>query len=400
VESTAPPQADSRSTSIDRCALNLARIVAASFLVSIALSAKLWTSSLRQYPMCPVWSSLNVVLPTADCIILAFLGACLLLVFLRASVLCARIAVVTSCALCLLDQTRIQPWAFQYILMLSGFAFLPSTQAGRENFVSACRFMVPLIYFWSGLHKLNPFYPTETFPWLISGITHGAVFNTTMVYAVAVSSAAVEIFIGIGLLFKPTRKAALVLCLLMHLIILLCIGPAGLNWNMVVWPWNFAMIGIVILLFARYEQPFSLNIFPINNTFGRAIIAAVAIFPLLSFFDAWDSYLSFSLYSGTNAQGTLSLSDTTFQRLPDDLKLLTTKTASGRHLLTFQAWCLSKLNVPPYPEERVYKRISEDFAHKYARQAGDVMLVIRQRPDCLRNRRDVKSTDVSLLDGP
>ena len=42
----------------------------------------------------------------------------------------------------------------------------------------------------------------------------------------------------------------------MHLFILIAIGPLGRNFNVVVWPWNLAMIAfLLILFFRRTDEP-------------------------------------------------------------------------------------------------------------------------------------------------
>jgi uncharacterized membrane protein len=46
------------------------------------------------------------------------------------------------------------------------------------------------------------------------------------------------------------RWAAIGAVAVVHLTALLFLGPLGYNYDVVVWPWNLAMLGLVIVLFA------------------------------------------------------------------------------------------------------------------------------------------------------
>jgi hypothetical protein len=47
------------------------------------------------------------------------------------------------------------------------------------------------------------------------------------------------------------RHVAVAIIVLMHCDILLELGPLGLNWNAVVWPWNVYCICLVLLMYER-----------------------------------------------------------------------------------------------------------------------------------------------------
>ena len=109
--------------------------------------------------------------------------------------------------------------------------------------------VVASTYLWSGLQKFNVSFATSVFPFIIEPLLppsarpfaqHGAVLIPV-----------VEAAIGVGLLLPKFRNVSVLLGLVMHLGILASIGPWGHNWNTVVWPWNFAMMALLVALFWR-----------------------------------------------------------------------------------------------------------------------------------------------------
>ena len=71
----------------------------------------------------------------------------------------------------------------------------------------------------------------------------------------------------------------------MHLFILAMFGPAGHNWNNIIWPWTAAMALFDIVLFAGKVE-FSLREIAWTQRHGyhAAVLILFAILPLLSFF--------------------------------------------------------------------------------------------------------------------
>src|SRR5207248_1237718 len=55
------------------------------------------------------------------------------------------------------DQTRWQPWFYQYLFMLAaiGFCGWKRPETRNQQVLNACRLIVGSTYFWSGLQKLN-----------------------------------------------------------------------------------------------------------------------------------------------------------------------------------------------------------------------------------------------------
>lgn len=303
-------------------------------------------------------------------------------------------AVVLIIILCLADQTRFQPWLYQYLLILSALALPKKLSGSADSILNAYRLMFVAIYFWSGLFKINWTYAHMVFPWL-AGNTIKTLLGVSGVESVAVMSAVGEMLIGLGLLFSRTRKVALWLCIFLHLGILLRLGPISYGWNSVIWPWNIAMILIAIFLFRRTPQVPAMDIAKPQNFFHWSIVLLCGVAPALSFVEMWDFYPSFHLYSGDHQAAQLKFSEAVLLRLPQQTHGLVNKNEKGENLLHFETWCEKTMNVPPYPTERVYRSIAKSFANQFGAEKGDVTLILEDRPSALTG---VRSSRVIEMD--
>jgi hypothetical protein len=183
----------------DRCA-HLRITVIAGLLAGLALSPKLWLST-RLYPFTPVCSLFQPLDPPADKLLLFTLAA-LLVVFAvvpRGEIAAGALALLLLLAL--QDQSRWQPWYYQYLLLFAAVAL-----AGRgrpESALHTCRLIVAATYFWSGIAKLNANFFTAVFPSLF-----GPLLTTVPPFLshLAFLAPMVECGAGIGLLTTRFRK--------------------------------------------------------------------------------------------------------------------------------------------------------------------------------------------------
>ena len=324
--------------------------LAAGLVAGLLLSPNLWVST-RAYPLTPLW---NVVPPLPYPADYALFG---LLVALVAGVGVTRErimgwlatgALALAAFFVLEDESRLQPWFYQYSFMLAAYCLYGWSRIGTSDALNACRLIVVATYFWSGLQKANAGFFEITYPWLVEPLTArlpdwAGYALLSGAYAVPV----VEAVIGLGLLTRRFRKPAMVGALLMHAFIMFCVGPLGHDHNTVVWPWNFAMSAFVVILFWRApDEPSPLTILDPGRNFspGSALRATVlvlfAFMPLFSFFGLWDSYLSSSLYSGASKRGyVLEWNGSDWQG-----------TVIGN-------LAVQELNTPAYPEERIFKSV-------------------------------------------
>ncbi len=366
--------------------------LAAGLVAGLLLSPNLWVST-RPYPLTPLWDAIPPLPYPADYALFGFLVALVAGVGVargRTMGWLAAGALALAAFFVLEDESRSQPWFYQYSFMLAAFCLYGWGRIGASDTLNTCRLIVIATYFWSGLQKANTSFFEITYPWLVEPLTSrlpdwaGSALLSGA-YAVPV----VEAAIGLGLLTRRFRKPAVVGALLMHAFIMLCVGPLGSAYNTVVWPWNFAMSAFVVILFwgAPDEPSPSTILDPGRNlspgsVLRAAVLVLFAFMPLFNFFGLWDSYLSSSLYSGASKRAYILEWD-------------------GSEWQTTGIGNLSEqeLNAPAYPEERVFKNVfargwceagSEEELRLVQTGYSEPVLWVYSRPNILSGERSAE----------
>ena len=325
-------------------------IVACFWLIAKIWSYKLWLSW-RLYPVLPPFDLLEHIPAWFHAFL--FLNSCVLLLLLLVRPSDKRLVfllVVNELVSCTLDQNRWQPWQYMYMLIATNFMLVKQPR-------HMLLIILASIYWYSGLHKLNHnFIERIWMQWLhadewTAGLKQWGTISGYL-------AACIEFIAGLGLLFVRTRKIASFTLLLMHLFILLMIGPLGKHTNTIVWPWNVAMMLLLAQLLSD-ESPIKATFF--KSVYAFAMIIPVCILPALSFFNAWDSYLSFSLYSGKVPRAYLCVEH--INEIPE-LKRYAAKSdkinaCRGATLIALNKWCMSELKVPYYPETRAFNQLQQ-----------------------------------------
>src|SRR5580704_869467 len=353
------------------------------FCIGLVMSSRLWIGP-RTYPLAPALSFLPSSIYPAD---LFLYGA--LFVLAGAILVSARpqkfiflfLGIVV--AFCLLDQTRWQPWIYQYGFLLAALALFSwdsDDVEGRERALNIARLIVATTYIFSGLQKLNLNFIDYDFPWIVEPITSVFPAARGLVYALGIGAPFIQIGFGVGLLTRKYRRVSLILAISMHVFILAMFGPFGHNWNNIIWPWTGAMAGLDLLLFTGQQQFSVRDIFWGNRSpYHVGVLVLFAVLPFLSFFNLWDSYLSSALYSGNLTEATIYATDKGRDSLPASIKAYFVHTSPNTNVLNIQRWAFEDLNVLPYPETRVYKEIAKAVCERSQDQADFVLLVHEQR---------------------
>jgi hypothetical protein len=380
--------------------------VALAFIAGLLLSRRLWLTSPRFYPTAPLLEALAPVAYPLDYVLFA-----MLLAALAASALAPRPGkfVVAACLLAgfliVGDQSRLQPWAYQYLLMLVALtAHTPrrlSDETGSLHAkLDACRLIIAAVYFWSGLQKVNYNFFADVMPDLTRAYTDALpeALRALPTYMGALVPV-VEVFTGAGLLFQRTRSAAVVTALATHGAVMLLFVPVGRN--TVIWPWNMAMTYFVIILLWR-ERGFTLARAwaLLRASAAHAFVAALfVVMPLFNFFGLWDSYLSAALYAGNTRAANLRLDAETASRLPERVQRVVSQEDDGRVSLNVGRWSYAELNVPAYPETRVFRVVARRVCAVSA-EPSRVVLEIRERPRLFDGSRRTTALTCAELDAP
>jgi predicted DCC family thiol-disulfide oxidoreductase YuxK len=353
------------------------------FCVGLIMSSHLWIGP-RTYPLAPILSFLPASIYPADLFLYVALfvlaGAILVSAKPQKFIFAFLGAVIVFC---LLDQTRWQPWVYQYGFLLAAlglFSWDSDDIDGQKRTLNIARLIVVTTYIFSGLQKLNLNFINYDFPWIVEPITSAFPAARDLLYALGIAAPFIQIGFGVGLLTRKYRRLSLILAVSMHAFILAMFGPFGHNWNNIIWPWTAAMAGLDLLLFTGTQKFSVREIFWGNrNPYHICVLVLFAILPFLSFFNLWDSDLSSALYSGNLTEATIYVGDEGRESLPASISAYLVHTSPNTNVLNMQRWAIEDLNVLPYPETRVYKEIAKDVCARSQLPADFVLVVHEQR---------------------
>jgi len=368
-----------------------ARIVALGLGAGVGLSVRLWYATDRLYPHTPLFAG-TAIPSTVELMLLValLLSLAVVVVHRHRPALWIGITLAATAALVIFDQSRLQPWTYEYALMLTALGFaVGAPDSPRHEWIVTCRLIVVALYFWSGVQKMNVTFLTRTWPdftGTLASVYPGRTILTHVGWIVPVT----EVGIAIGLALRRSRGVAVVAAVTMHAFTTAVL--IATNENSVVWPWNVAMAGLVVTLFGRITQDEAI-LRPVR--FGPAIVVAamVSFLPALSFVGVWDAYLSAALYTGNTIQAVVVVPPDAVERFPRMLARNTWQ-ASPPAFIDINRWSYDELNVPAYPAERVMKAVGGAVCRTYV-PPGTGTLVILGRPDWKTGKRDRMSFNCS-----
>ena len=351
---------DLNKVSIDESKLFLVKaLVLVALLASFLISLPLW-HTIRDYPVFPLFDSFVISSTPFDiCYFVLFAGAWMGAIRTRgANALWFFLAVFVSGLL--VDQARWTPYHLQYVLFFLVIAIELSTRSKRFDLAaSGLRLVLVCTYVWAGVHKLNLHYFQYTFSWFISPLVERFSFLDIKWFVfLGVFSPFIEIVFGLGLFFKVSRKFSALILILMHVGILVCLGPLGHNYGAVVWPWNMLMIALLWVL-SRGEV--ERDIVSLKRVSHVLVLFIIGFLPSLSLLNRWDSNLSMHMYSGNTASMEMFVKKDSVANWPKNLApfLKPIKGNESEVLFDHWMWSLSAIgNIPPI-ELRTYRKIAE-----------------------------------------
>ncbi|MBC9878591.1 hypothetical protein G8O24_14700 [Bradyrhizobium sp. INPA01-394B] len=370
--------AEDRDAALRRRLFVLRLTILVAFGTGLLMSSALWIGP-RSYPQAPVWTLLPPIQGVVATVLYGglFALAGLAVVFPRARWPIAGFLAILI-AFCLADQTRWQPWVFQYSFLLAvvGLSTAPVDDLRALNLA---RLVIVFTYVFSGLQKINLNFMEHEFPWIITPMTSLLPAMTTPLDALGFLVPFVQVVFGIGLLTRRFRRVSLAAAVGMHVFILAMFGPLGLNWNDIVWPWTAAMAVFDVLLFSS-SGDFSWRdiVWDVQDLRHGAAVALFVVMPALSFFNLWDSYLSSALYSGNLTEAQIYLSDLGAASTPGGIRPYLVHTSENTNVLNLQRWAVGDLNVTPYAETRVFKDIARNVCD-HLRDRDQLVLVVKEQ---------------------
>ncbi|UUO06724.1 hypothetical protein M4951_00060 [Blastopirellula sp. J2-11] len=347
------------------------RLLAVVGLLLIGTSYKLWLPQ-TDFPQVPALSALIHVPASIDYVlaigIVGSLSAWLLLPhrFAYGAGWSVSACITVSC---LLDQHRFQPWAYQLIFTAIVLATCEAKLAMR-----LLRIIVISIYLYSAASKLNAPFTTElgqTFLEVLLGwfgakaaLTDTARQTATLLFPLG------ELIAGVLLAIPKTRKIGVIIAVVMHMALLLVVGPLGLNH----WPgvllWNFCFLIQAPLLFwplatkSDTETPVPA---PPDKRRAIGIVTTlfVVFFPLLEPLGYCDAWPGWALYASHVSRADLYIDAAAAEALPERLQPFLHESKWGPYRLDAAQWSLHALNVPIYPDDRFQTGVAIAVAQKY-----------------------------------
>jgi hypothetical protein len=343
-------------------------VLALSSILTFAISWRFWTPY-RTYPMVPFLPGLHLA---ATVSIAMLVMACVGLVVAAApktTTVGLSGFLLSTAILILEDQSRLQPYI--YVEIVVAFGLLYHSIKGGE--LRSVRMALVFVYLWAGIQKLNIHYFDEVFPWVFFGprAMHLLSFlqNYHLIFrGVALFSALLEIGACVLLTWPKTRNLGVLAVAAIHTIAFLLIGPVGLNYAPVVWPWNIALVAYVMILFWNHKG----NILRVRDPAHAFVVVLFGLLPILNWFSLWDDYLSFHAFSGATMNGYMEIPMEEESALP-----MSARQGVHQHKLLFVEWSMNDTRASAYPAARVYRSVFRETC----RIVPNAVLVILSKPE-------------------
>jgi hypothetical protein len=397
-------------------------------IVLVGLTWRLWTGT-SDFPQVPLFSWLVDFPPIVDQLLSAGLMiSCIILLTHSIGFICfqaiacavrinfsrkTRVEIVTAATwlfivslagLFLLNQHRLQPWAWQFMLyaliavVTSGFqsAHGPhdqATAAAKDNprvfgvrsndCITAARWFTASIYFHSAIGKFDYQFIHGLGRQLAeAGLELLGLGSILRFDLLPVSMPAFELAIAIVLLIAPLKKWGVIMAVVFHGTLLVTLGPWGMNHHTGVLVWNLFFAAITTVLFWPYffagpstaeSTPDKSLVERLPITIHSLILTTILVgYPLLPMCDHW---LAWGLYSPNNSRADLEVIR------PNEAEV------SRFDRVDLGAKSLQALNIPLYPEARFQLGVAIAIE-----QSGELQspcrIIIRSRSDRFTGKRE------------
>lgn len=340
----------------------------------IASTWRLWLGG-HDFPVAPLIRALSGVPLVVDRLltllfcaaILTWLSSLLLPTVARNSFserwrsLAAWCALSCAIALSMLNQHRLQPWHWLFILLSAQVLLIESRHQTMLR-----RLTIASIYVFAGLSRLGPDLSSGASRQLVTIACQklnavGLLHNESAIVRTCIVMVVTEIVTGIALLIPFTRKPAIAVAVTMHVILILLLSPLGLNHHFGVLIWNAFFVVSVPLLFRSQNTAAQRQRRPLvhENTSGisgRTVAFAtfVLLFPVSGLFGIADNWPSWQVYSPRPDLARLYVRSRSVASLPPAAQPFVGRPAPLDDWcpVRIDRWSLNVVKAPLYPEDR------------------------------------------------
>ncbi|RLS51387.1 MAG: hypothetical protein DWH91_19300 [Planctomycetota bacterium] len=296
-----------------------------------------------------------------------------------------------------LDQHRLQTWVWQF-LWLGIVANLTSREVARHCW----RILFIGIYAWSAWSKFDAGFTQTQGPWLWQGLLTAIGFPPSA-WGPSPPPAIMLIFPGwemlaAGLLsFRRTRRWGIAAGMLMHLGLLLTLGPWGRQQQWGVLLWNTYFLLTVPLLFGSDDSRGNEALAPKTwrDRLGLTIAIALTVWPATESLGLCDHWTAWAVYSSRTENLQIEVREADIEQLPASLR---PHVGSGQAFadwrpVSLDAWSLTERHCPIYPQSRYRLALAREIE-----QAAGITLRLKESSPAnrwtgLRTQRAVESQE-------
>ena len=245
------------------------------------------------------------------------------------------------------DQTRLQPWVWQFAVI--GVAMLLPTPATLRWTMR----LAVSVYLFSAVSKLDAAFVDGLGQVLARGMAglFGIDPEPRTLRLLAIAMPVFEAAVGLLLWSVRTRSPGLAAATAMHGGLLLTLGPWGLDHYAGVLWWNAFFLLHVWVLFFRSRQPLASR-----DQRRRAgpiswLLIGLVLLPILEPVGRWDHWPGWSVYSARPSRVTLEVVPPGYDLL-DGVPLRPPAPLSDFQSVDLEGWAFARRRSPAYPQER------------------------------------------------
>lgn len=347
----------------------LIKTIALFWCITKIWSYKTWVTD-RLYPVIPPVDFLKYVPDFMHVFLFGFsVVALLALLFVKVSRLLLILLFLSELLSCSLDTVRWQPWEYMYLCFL--LIVIINFRKPKHIIMLGHLFLVS-VYFFSGLHKLSRGFLSSIWMNMVLTDFFGLSMEVILkykLYFIGLLIPLAEILLAVLLFTSKSKRKISYLLILIHIVILIFIGPFGIQYNSVVWPWNLAMISILVIIYAKPVEPIHRKILMVNSYW----IVLWFVLPFLSFSGNWYQYFSFNLYSGKGEYIYIYFSEKE-KELSPYFEPGSGNTHKNEPYVNLQNWAMKEIRSASVPETQVHREIATSLRRKYRNHIVRILL--------------------------
>jgi len=314
----------------------------------------------------------------------------------RLSGLSLSMSLAASMALVVLNQHRLQPWHWLFMLVVV------QTLSLREPSLTAIRRLTfASIYIFAAVSRMGPDVASgmtrQVLAVTIETLQLGHLLkNDSFVFAACLAMSVVELLCGLMLLAKAIRRYGILLAALLHAVLLLALGPLGLKHHSGVLIWNTFLLFAVPILFRRSNNLATAKdgVSEAEKTpwSTRLFAAFLFLFPLSGLFGLADNWLSWQLYSPRPEVVRVFVQQDAVASLPESVRQFVLPPAPLEEWcpIRIDRWSLSAAKAPVYPEGRFQLAVAKELALAVGEDSIRIQI---EHPEILWWHRSVAEID-------